>query len=429
MVNSERKLGVLKIASSLASVHYGLGFLLGTAEAVYNSGPAGIIYALSCSLGLIFMAFLVPFYWKNKKPIWEILGSLYGKKIQTGSCFLSWVWMVGVVGSQILGATYILKTLGFSPLTGMVSVAIIISILALWPIKRLSSVYFSLLLISSASLLYVLTKLNPPALFSANFSKNLFMSITLTPLKTLGIFIPTIFVTILGMDFHQFIVRGKTPQKSIVGTILAGIILITIAFLLTFVVMAAINNHLFLPGTDGKETIPLVLIFIGKSLQKMFISYFLIIALLTAALGSGSAVSRILIETAQDLKILPKKIANRVVIVIFNSCLALFLALTGKSIVSLIVSFYAIYVAGVLIPFAAYLLERKKIFKFESDIIYSSLLFGGMTALLVLVASKINTLSGLFGENVEFWIITIGILGSIVPIATSALRQKLQTMR
>ena len=229
------------------------------------------------------------------------------------------------------------------------------------------------------------------------------------------------------MDFHQFIVRGKTPQKSIFGTILAGMILIIITLLLTFVVITAANNHLFPPGIDGKETIPFVLIYIGESLQKMFISYVLIIALSTAVLGSGSAVSRILIETAQDLKILPKKMANRVVIVIFNSCLALFLALTGKSIVSLIVSFYAIYVAGVLVPFAAYLLERKKIFKFEGNTIYLSLFFGGMTALLVLIASKITSFSALFGENVEFWIISIGILGSILPIAFSTIKQRLQT--
>lgn len=420
MEKFERKLGILKVASSLASVHFGLGFLLGTAEAVYNFGPAGILYSLSCSLGLILIAFLVPFYWKNKVPIWDLLGKMYGRRMQKGSGILSWIWMVGVVGSQMLGATFILKILGVSPFLGMTVTAVIISILALWPIRRLSSVYFYLLLISSVSLLYVLTKINPVTLVSINFGKDFFASLYLSPLKTMGIFIPTIFVTVLGMDFHQFIIRGKTIKKSIIATILAGLFLFLIAVLLTFVVLAAVRGNI-LPSNmdDGKEVIPFVLMFVGKSLGKIFISYLLIISLLTAALGSGSAVSKILINIVQDLKIFPQKFYQRGVVVLLNSSLAFFLALTGKSIISLIVSFYAIYVAGVLVPFIVYILQRNKLVNFKGNTVYFSLLAGGLTSLGVLILSKINLVSLIMGENVEFWIICIGIIGSTIPLIIS----------
>lgn len=412
-----RKLGIARIAVSLISVHYGLGFLLGTSEAVYTSGVSGILYPIACALGLIFLSLLAPFYWKNKYPIWTLLGSLYGENVRRGVSILSWVWMVGIVASQVLGATFILSILGIPPLWGVVFTTAAIAIISLCSIKKLSSIFFILLGISSLTLVLGIFKLESSMKIVGDTSLQIIPSIiSLDPKNIMGIVVPTILVTVLGMDFHQFIVRGKSQKKAIWGTIIAGLALLLIALLPTSVVITAIRHNILPAGIDGKEVIPFILLYVGSSLGSKAVGYSLVFALLAAALGSGSGVSKILIKTLKDIALIPKLSRKPVVAAIINSIFIFILALTGKTIISLIVSFYSIYVAGVSVAFLAYLLQRKKIITVPKNSIYACLLLGGGVSFSFLILSKINLVPTLLKKNTEFWIITLGMLSASIPL-------------
>ena len=44
-VGDSRKLNFWQIAVSLVSIHYGLGFLIGSGEAIYDKGAIGLLYS------------------------------------------------------------------------------------------------------------------------------------------------------------------------------------------------------------------------------------------------------------------------------------------------------------------------------------------------------------------------------------------------
>ena len=141
-----KNLGIVQIAASLVSLHYGLGFLLGTSEMVYKQGINGMVYGLTCAIGLLFLTFLIPFYWRNKKPIWDLFENKYGKKVKNGTIFLSWFWMIGVTTSQILGGAYIVKMFNVSLINSLIIVIILTTILSLLPLEKLSKFLLFLLL-------------------------------------------------------------------------------------------------------------------------------------------------------------------------------------------------------------------------------------------------------------------------------------------
>lgn len=411
----DRDLGIIRIAVALISVHYGLGFLLGTSEAVYASGVSGILYPVACAFGLIFLSLLASFYWRNKHPIWTLLGSLYGENVKRGVSTLSWLWMVGIVASQVLGAAYVLSVLGIPPFWGMIFTTGAITVVSLRPIKKLSSILIVLLLVSSLTLVLGLLKLQALDIVQDTVRQTIPAIFSLNPKDIIGIVVPTILVTVLGMDFHQFIVQGKNSKKAFWGTIISGLILLVIALLPTTVVIAAAGHGVLPPDISGKEAIPLILLYIGDSLGSKTVGYILVFALLATAIGSGSGVARILIKTLQDTTFLPKIVREPTVTAIVNSVLIFILALTGRTIISLIVSFYSVYVAGVGLIFFAYLLQRRGIITFSKNPIYASLLLGGFSATSTLILSRIN-LVPLLEKNTEFWIITIGMLGASLPL-------------
>src|SRR3989338_9598146 len=97
------KLNWISIGIGLMTVHYGLGFLLGSGEAIYTQGPKGILYGVAAAAGVFSLIFIAPFYLKEKYPIWDLMGEKYGGTVRRLVAFLSGFWVGGGVAAQKLG--------------------------------------------------------------------------------------------------------------------------------------------------------------------------------------------------------------------------------------------------------------------------------------------------------------------------------------
>ncbi|HEY9728192.1 MAG TPA: hypothetical protein V6D50_17210, partial [Chroococcales cyanobacterium] len=100
---------------------------------------------------------------------------------------------------------------------------------------------------------------------------------------------------------------------------------------------------------------------------------------------------------------------NQLLIAVANAFLALAIALKGNgSLVGLIVSFYAVYLSAVLVPFIAYLLAQTERYMFSSTSVRLSLIMGSLSAACVLVLTFINSNIAVLG-SVELSIMAMGI--------------------
>lgn len=411
-----RRLNIVKVAVSLISLQYGLGFLLGTSEAVFSFGFSGIIYSFSCALGLIFLALIAKYYWQKKYPIWILLGKVYGDNMRKGICFLSWIRVVGIVAAQMLGAASILNLLKISPTFGIIVMIVLICLISLLKIEKLSTFFFLLLILNSSVILFITFKIT-----SVTNLQNLFFSIpqsfsNQSPFSLFGIIVPTILITLLGMDFHQFIIQSKTDKNAILGSLLAGIVLVFLAFLPVISTYSAIENNLLPDSLNRRQTIPFLLFNQRRVLGINIVNYLLVLFLLTSAIASGSALMRFLVKTFKDFDFVSQKMKSNFVILLINSVLIFILSITGKSIISLIVSFCAIYISGVVAPFIAYILQAKKRLYFSSEIVFHSLIFGTISSSAVLLLSRLNLLPEIISNNLEFSMIIYGVFSSFVVI-------------
>ena len=417
--NKLRALGTIQIAASLISLHYGLGFLLGTSEMVYKNGISGILYALMCALGLIFLIVLIPFYWQREKPIWTLFQKSYGDKVKNETIFLSWFWMIGVTTSQIIAAAYILNLIGIPLIPSLISVIILTSLISMLPIEKLSKTLLVLLIISSVILIFGVFKLSSLNLIYTNIISipKSFSSMGL--IQFLGITAPTILITMLGMDFHQFIVRGKKIESSIAASCLAAFVLIMLILIPTMIVIGSQTNEILPANIDGKQIIPYVLIFLGKNLFGNHLGYIFLIAMIAVSLGSCSCLMKIMVKTFLGFQFIPKKLKNKNSVNIINCLIIFLLSLKSGTIVSLIVSFYAVYITGVLVPFIAFLIQEKKWLEFHSTTILSTMTAGAVSSVLVLILSKLGALNESISSNLEFAMITVGMVTSTITLISN----------
>ena len=378
------------VVVGLVSLHYGMGFILGTGEQAYLYGVSGAVYAVAAGLGLLGLSLLAGFYWRTKEPIWDLLGDRYGEVIRHFTNLLSWVWMIGVMAGQVLGAGYALSILGVPANAAIVILGLAIAVLGPIPLKRITWLFATFLVISTLALIVSLWQLGGISLYWQSISA--FPStIQMDSLpRIVGTIAPTLFLTLIGMDFHQVLVTGRRGLNATLGALIAGSILLLVSFLPASVVLGGMQNGIISPGTiNGKDAIPTILATLGSDIFSGG-GLFLVAGLIVVAIGSGSGLNRALIRSFQAAPFMPKMLNNPIIAAWINAGIALGIALTGFTIIGLVVSFYAIYVAGVFVPFIAYLLERRYGVRFASRSIIQAAWVGGGTAALIFITSLIG---------------------------------------
>ncbi len=403
-----RKLDAFSLAALLVSAHYGLGFLLGTAEKALTLGIAGSLYAVSISVGTIAALALAKFYWTEVEQIWTLLGNRYGNLVKILVGLLIWSSLIGIEAVQMISGAFILKVLGAPMLPSMVALAILFTIISLLPVEEASWIFQGLLLLNFLALLYGLWVLHglPEYLRSPlEFIPSLQL---VNPPDLIGISLSTVLLVLIDMKCQQFIVQTKDVRSVYQGSVLAAILIFWLALLPSSVVIAAQHAGILPAGIDGKETIPFILLWIGGGHEKP-LGIVLMISLLVPALGVGSSVLRVQNKTILDFGILPISNRNRLLVAVANALLALAVALKGGgSLIGLIVSFYAVYLAAVFVPFVAYLLAQTKRYTFSEVSVRLSLIMGSLSASCVLILKFINPKIVVFG-SAELRIMVMGI--------------------
>lgn len=416
-----RSVSTWGVAVGLVSLHYGMGFILGTGEQTYLYGASGAVYALAAGLGLLGLAALASFYWRMQEPIWNLLGSRYGEAVRHLTNFLSWVWMVGVMAGQMVGAGYALSILGIPHQIAIVLMAMAIAILGSIPLERVAWLFASLLVISTLALLLTLIRLGGLSLYWKTVEEFSPALLSTSLLRVLGIAITTFLLTLIGMDFQQVLVTARTNLAAARGSLLAGLALIPIAFLPTAVVLGAMQRRIVTVGTiNGKDAIPLILSNLGNQIFHDG-GLVLVISLVLVAIGSGSGLNRALIRSFQAAPFMPDAFKRSAVASWINAVLALGIALTGLTIVGLMVSSYAIYVAGVFVPFMIYLLELRRGIRLPSHAVRLSAWAGSGIAALIFITGLIGRLthSTIFAwaeETPEIWMTLVGMLISALTL-------------
>lgn len=399
------KLNWVSIGIGLATIHYGLGFLLGSGEAIYTQGPKGILYAVAAALGVFSLIFIAPFYLKEKYPIWDLMGKKYGKTVRHLIAFLSGFWMIGVIASQILSGAWALSLFGVNKLTSMTIISLLIFVLSVIDIGKLSKIFFYMLMFSSVTLLFVLFYIG--VRWIPESINSLFNSIKFITLNDLvGVIATTILVTFIGMDFHQFLVKAKDVDNAVKGATLGSVILLVLSILLLSVVNGSIKTGLIGSIADAKQTVPSILFNYGN-MTAPFLGIVFLFSLVFVAAGSGSGVARMVAKTISDLDFLKKiKMDNRLLTVL----IAFLVSLTGSSIINLIVAFYAIYVASVFIPFMLFLLDRSRSLHFPKSAVRNSIV-GGLTGSMFVFLNRFIPGSFL-ANNQATYIMIVGFLCS-----------------
>ncbi|NES25566.1 MAG: hypothetical protein F6K41_43395 [Symploca sp. SIO3E6] len=320
---------------------------------------------------------------------------------------MSWSSLIGIEAVQIIAGAFILKVLGAPVLPSMVILAILFMVISLLPVEKASWLFQSLLLVNFLALVYSLWALHGLPDYWHSSLEFIPSLAQIEPPHLVGISLSTMLLVLIDMKYQQFVVQAKDIRSLYQGCILAAIVLLFLAFLPSAVVVAAKHAGILPSGIDGKETIPFILSWIGGGSNQP-VGIILIMSLVVPALGVGSSVLRMQTKTILDFNIVPVSNLNRLLVAAGNAIFGLAIALRGGSIINLIASFYAVYVAAVLVPFVAYLLAKTGYYIFSDFSVKLSLIIGSMSALTTLILTLFLSNVAVFG-SVELTILIMGI--------------------
>jgi solute:Na+ symporter, SSS family len=415
-ISQNRKLDTFSLAALLVSAHYGLGFILGTAEKSLTLGAGGSLYAVCLGLGTIALLGLAKFYWTRVEQIWTLLGNSYGKQVKILVGLMSWLSLIGIESVQMISGAFILKVLGVPVLPSMLILASLFTIISLLPVEKAGFLFRGLLVLNFLAMLYSLWMLHGFPIYLRSPFEFVPSLEQVNPLDLVGIPLCTILLVLIDIKYQQFVVQAKDVRSLYQGCVLAAILLLLLALLPSSVVVAAQKAAILPAGIDGKETLPFILSWIGGGVDHP-LSIVLIMSLLVPALGVGSSVLRVQTKMILDFNILPISHLNRLLVAITNALLALTVALKGGEIVNLIVYFYAAYVAAVFVPFITYLMAQTERYTFSKVSVTLSLFMGSISASSMLILNLINSNATVFGSaelNIMGMGIGCGVLGLLV---------------
>jgi solute:Na+ symporter, SSS family len=302
----------------------------------------------------------------------------------------------------------------------MIIIASLAMIISVSEIKKVSKILFITLLFTASVLLYLQYSLG---LSWINVSYAAFVSSlpSVNLLDFSGVLLPTILVTFIGMDFHQFIVRSKSVKDAVLGNILGGVVLLIISFLLLNVVYASIQSGFVQNIQEPTQVIPAILSTFGQRVHPL-LGKLLPLVIVFVAVGSGSGLQRIIIDTLKTFWTV-KKNSRDIYYAAAISLFCIFLALTGNSIIKLIVDFYSIYVGSVFLPFVFLLIQSKYPKIAISPKLMIATLYFGFAATTITFFMKFMPISYI-KSNSSALIIAAGFGATLLAIVISAIISK-----
>ena len=353
---TERNLSGLQVAALLVSASYGIGLLFGSGELALRHGMAGGIYGVATAVGMFALAFAGRRLWAAGVPVWEWFGRAYGPRLQRAVALLSVVWMAGVLAAQIHGGVSVTGLLGLPKGSSYVIVLCLIFCASRMNLRFASMVFALCLLSSAVVLVYALVVTGGWSLYLhalPAFTRDL---ATFSGPRLVAVTVAVSLLVCTGADYHQFMLAARRPSGAVVGCILAGIALVAVGLLPAALVVTMQQGGELVDVADSKQVVPLVLARVagalGPGADKL-----MLVALSTAALGSGAAILRAMVSALASA--VPGTLRDRQsVLSVIGLAVGAAVASRGQGIVDTMVSVNVIYIASIGICLVALLRNR-----------------------------------------------------------------------
>lgn len=348
-----RNLGALQVAALLVSASYGIGFLFGSGELAMRHGMAGSIYGVATAVGMFVLALGARRLWSVGVPVWEWFGRAYGPALQRAVALLSLVWMAGVLAAQIHGGAAVASLLGLSREAAFVLVLALIFGASRLDLRFASTLFALCLLSSAVVLVYALVVSGGIPLYLRALPEFTHDLATFDGPRLLALTLAVCLLVCTGADYHQFVLAARRPAAAVLGCILAAVALIAVGFLPAALVVTMQQAGTLADIPDAKQVIPLLLVRVtaalGHGADKV-----MLVALSTAALGSGAAILRAMASALASG--LPATVHDRpAVIALVALGLGAAVASRGQGIVDTMVSVNVVYIASIAICLVALL--------------------------------------------------------------------------
>ncbi|PTB17557.1 sodium:solute symporter [Trinickia symbiotica] len=337
---AQRNLGAVRVAALLVSASYGVAFLLGSGEMAVHAGMAGSLYAIVTALGILALGLAAPTLWRGRQLIWDVFGERYGPAVRKLVALLSLVWMSGVLAAQIHGGIAVLVAVGLPATHALALIAAALLVMSSVELGMAAMLFAFCLMGTNIALLHALIQSNGLSVYLHAWP-SFFREIGNAPPAETVVTIAAIgFLVVTGSDYQQFVITARRPRDAWLGCALASVFLMVTGFLPAATVVAALHAGRLFGLMDAASAVPWIMLQTGGGMGPLCIG-----AILLAALGSGTAVTRAMACALEGLRPVAGRHghASRILIIAIGCAIAS----DGQAIVTTIVSLNVVYVAAI----------------------------------------------------------------------------------
>lgn len=368
--------GVLQVSGSILATVLGSSAIIGSINNSYKIGWAGSWLMLCAAMGLLILLPLTK-YLKNFKGynLPSLLESFYGKEVKKIASLIIAIAWIGVVATQIMGASQILGIL--IPITRTQGVLLCGTIFIAYTIlggqlSVLKTDFIQLIfIIFGIVMTYMFTiktpvTITPPSFINSNFTHMDLIVMLLTYSTTY----------IVGPDIYSRLFCAKDNKTIKLSLIISIVVLVPLALIFSKIGIYAMQE---LP--DLKEGSSALLSVASMKLPKL-VSICLYFSLLSAVISSAD--TTLLTGASLLTEVISKDIDNkkgvfitRVSILILGT-ISIFLSIKMTSIVYTILLALGVYAGAVIVPTLMGMLG----YRGRKEVVIIAMIIGGTVSLI-----------------------------------------------
>lgn len=372
-----KEAGVLQISGSLLASILGSSAIIGSVDFAYVSGWAGSSLMLCASFGLGILYFFIK-YIKNFKGynLPSMLGSFYGEEVQKISSIIISIAWLGIIASQIIGASKIITIFSsFNYIEGVWISGIVFIFYTILggQLSIIKTDFIQFIFIIFGIILTFLY------IFSEPISKDVlpFINKNFTYMDLIVMILTYSTTYLVGPDIYSRLFCAKDEKTMKYSIIITILVLIPLAFI--FAKIGIYGSEIFSNSSVEKESV--LLMIADKKLPKV-IAFSLYFGLLSAVISSADTTLLTASSLAtqffiKNLKSQKSIFITRILTVIFG-LIAILIAIRMKYILSTLLMALAIYSGAFIIPTIVGVLG----FRIKKRAVITSIVIGGITALI-----------------------------------------------
>ena len=353
-----KSLRILLLTGTFCASIVGASSTLGMAGLGYSKGLPGAWWMLSGTVGLLLLAafFTEKIRAEGCYTLPELVGRFYGERTRLAASLLIAVSWVGVIAVQIVASGKVLGAIfGGDETVFMIACTTVFVLYTAHggqsSVVRTDIVQFLIIITGMAVLFFkAVTAAGPEAWQGLSFPTSDRMGgwDVLSMLMVVGS------AYLVGPDMYSRIFSAHSPRDAKISAIISALILVPLAFLITFL---GIFSRSLYPALPPEQAIPALLTgLVSPGVQG------LVAAALLAAFMSSADTSLMTATSILTLDIYKKARpsagtnhllnASRIIALILGAC-ALILAVSLPSIIKTLMIAYTVFTGGLLVPVVA----------------------------------------------------------------------------